>query len=203
MEFIFASGNPGKVREVQEICDTLGAKYGVDVRILPMPEKLDIPETGTSYRENSLQKASFVWERYYCNCFADDSGLEVDALDGAPGIYTARFCDRNFASGIDKLLYLLDQKGAVSPQQRRAAFKCCITLIVDGKVIAFDGDCRGTISARCCGDGGFGFDPVFEADATPARCMAQLPEDEKNMISHRGIAMDKMFRWLSREYIGK
>ena len=203
MEFIFATGNPGKVREVQEICDVLGTKYGIDVKVLPMPEKLDIPETGESYRENSLQKASFVWDRYHCNCFADDSGLEVDALDGAPGIYTARFCGRDFASGINKLLHLLDEKGARSPQQRRAAFKCCITLIVDGKVFAFDGNCPGTISDKICGDGGFGFDPVFIADATPLLCMAQLPENEKNMISHRGLAMEKMFQWLSREYIEK
>lgn len=203
MEFIFASGNPGKVREVQEICACLNAKYGLDVKVLPMPQKLDIPETGSSYLENSLQKARFVRERYHCNCFADDSGLEVDALDGAPGIYTARFCDRNFSSGIEKLLFLLDEKGAHSPQQRRAVFKCCITLIIDDKIFAFDASCQGTISDNICGDGGFGFDPVFIADATPQLSMAQLPEKEKNMISHRGLAMEKMFRWLSREYIGR
>ena len=196
MELIFATGNVGKVREVQEICDALGVKYGVKLDVRPMPEKADIPETGTTYQENSFQKAMFVWEKYHCSCIADDSGLEVDALDGAPGIYTARYCDRNFASGIDKLLYELSRLGAMAPEQRKARFECCITLIVDGQPHFFNGSCPGCISTDKCGSGGFGFDPVFIADATPGKCMAELTDERKNALSHRGRAMEEMFKWL-------
>lgn len=198
MELIFATGNAGKVREAQEICDVLGRRYGVQVTIVPMPDKVDIPETGSTYQENSLQKAQYVWERYGRPCIADDSGLEVEALDGGPGIYTARYCDRNFASGIDKLLYTLRQKGAMAPEQRRGSFECCITLILeDGQPHWFNGHCPGRISPCRCGEAGFGFDPVFIADSTPGLCMAQLPEEKKNLVSHRGLALEEMFKWLA------
>ncbi len=199
MELMFATGNAGKLREAQEICDVLGKKYGLQVTVRPMPEKIDIPETGLTYEENSLQKAQYVWDRWHCDCIADDSGLEVEALDGAPGIYTARYCDRDFASGIDKLLYELDRLGANTPDKRRGSFECCITLILDGQPHFFRGHCPGTIHSEKCGVAGFGFDPVFIADSTPGRCMAQLPEEEKNIVSHRGLAMEKMFRYLAAE----
>lgn len=197
MELMFATGNAGKLREAQDICDVLGREYGVQVTVCPMPEKVDIPETGSTYQENSLQKALFVWDRWHCNCIADDSGLEVEALGGAPGIYTARYCDRDFASGIDKLLYELGQLGAVTPERRRGSFECCITLILDGRPYFFNGHCPGTISDGRCGAAGFGFDPVFIADSTPGLCMAQLDEEVKNRVSHRGLAMEKMFQWLA------
>lgn len=199
MELMFATGNAGKLREAQEICDALAGKYGVQITVRPMPEKIDIPETGSTYEENSLQKAQYVWDRWHCDCIADDSGLEVEALDGAPGIYTARYCDRDFANGIDKLLYELDRLGANTPDKRRGSFECCITLILDGQPHFFRGHCPGTIHSEKCGVAGFGFDPVFIADSTPGRCMAQLPEEEKNIVSHRGLAMEKMFRYLAAE----
>lgn len=199
MELMFATGNAGKLREAQEICDALAGKYGVQITVRPMPEKIDIPETGSTYEENSLQKAQYVWDRWHCDCIADDSGLEVEALDGAPGIYTARYCDRDFANGIDKLLYELDRLGANTPDKRRGSFECCITLILDGQPHFFRGHCPGTIHGEKCGVAGFGFDPVFIADSTPGRCMAQLPEEEKNIVSHRGLAMEKMFRYLAAE----
>lgn len=199
MELIFATGNPGKVREAQQICDSLAAKWGITLHIVPMPDKVDIPETGDTYEENSLQKAKFVWDKYHCNCIADDSGMEVEALGGAPGIYTARYCDRNFASGIDKLLYELEQKGAMAPEQRKATFECCLTAIIDGCIYSFRGTCPGSISLEKCGSFGFGFDPVFIADCTPGKCMAELPEQQKNLISHRGLAFEKMFRQLVTE----
>lgn len=196
---IFATGNEGKLREMREIFATLGRKYGISIDVKPMPDKVDIPETGSSYRENSLQKAEYVWKRYHCGCIADDSGLEVEALDGAPGIYTARYCDRNFSSGIDKLLHELEALGAKSPEQRRGSFECCITLILDGKPYFFEGHCPGHINGTRCGAAGFGFDPVFIADSTPGLCMAELPEERKNEVSHRGLAVEEMFRWLSGE----
>lgn len=209
MELIFATQNKGKLREAQEICDVLGARYGVQVTVLPMPEKADIPETGSSYMENSMQKAQWIWERYGASCFADDSGLEVEALGGAPGIHTARYCHRDFASGMDSLLYELEQKGAMEPQQRRASFECCITLMLSstdapqgveaGKPLFFEGHCQGRISPCKCGDQGFGFDPVFMPDAHPDMCMAQLEDSVKNLISHRGLALEQMFRFLANK----
>ena len=197
MELIFATGNPGKVLEAQQICDSLSARYGIQVTVRPMPDRADIPETGTTYEENSCQKASFVWEKYHQNCFADDSGLEVEALGGAPGIYTARYCGRNFENGIDYLLAQLSSLGAEDPSGRRANFECCICLILDGEVHSFRGHCPGRISAVRCGQGGFGYDPVFIADATPDQCMAQLDSSVKNRVSHRALALEEMFRYLS------
>lgn len=197
MELIFGTQNKGKLSEARLICDRLGKKYGVDVTVVPMPEKADIPEDGNSYRENSLQKAGWIWARYGKACFADDSGLEVAALGGAPGIHTARYCDRDFASGMDKLLFELKELGAMAPQQRRASFECCITLIVDGVPHFFFGSCKGGISLEKCGGAGFGFDPVFIADETPGKCMAELDDDLKNTISHRALALEEMFRFLA------
>lgn len=199
MELIFATGNIGKLREMRGICQALGERYGVDVTVLPMPDKADIPETGSTYRENSLQKAEYVWNRYRRDCIADDSGLEVEALGGAPGIYTARYCDHNFADGIDKLLHEMESAGVVSPEERRGSFECCITLILGGKPYFFEGHCPGHISPARCGTAGFGFDPVFIADATPGLCMAELPDERKNLISHRGLAAKKLFRFLAGE----
>lgn len=207
MELIFGTQNRGKLAEAQFICDRLGAEYGIEIKVLPMPEKADIPEDGDSYMANSLQKAQWIWERYGKSCFTDDSGLEVAALDGAPGIHTARYCDRNFESGMDKLLFELEKTGAVEPDSRRASFECCITLILSeddapqgveaGKPLFFEGSCKGSISPCKCGSAGFGFDPVFIADATPGLCMAQLEDEQKNMISHRGLALREMFRYLA------
>ncbi len=207
MELIFGTQNKGKLAEARMICSRLGKKYGIDVTVLPMPEKADIPEDGNSYLENSAQKAEWIWRRYGKSCFADDSGMEVAALDGAPGIHTARYCDRNFTSGMDKLLHELDKAGAVTAEQRKAAFKCCITLILSqedapqgvpyGEVLAFEGGCDGRISDRKCGNAGFGFDPVFIADAAPGLCMAELDDEQKNSISHRALALEEMFRYLA------
>jgi len=201
MVLMFATGNAGKVREAGDICESLGKIYGIDIKIVPMPDKVDIPETGDTYAENSLQKARYVWERYGVDCIADDSGLEVEALGGAPGIYTARYCDHNFADGIDKLLFELKRLGADTPEQRKGSFECCITLILDGKPHQFHGHCPGKINADRCGSFGFGFDPVFIADATPGFCMAELSEQKKNLVSHRALAMDEMFKWMEENKI--
>lgn len=196
MEFIFASANKGKLVEVKEICEELGRKYGISVSVSAMPEKVDIPETGATYEENALIKAKWVWERYGKACIADDSGMEVEALGGGPGIYTARYCDRNFSDGIEKLLFELERLGATAPEKRRAGFECCICMIDRGQVRYFHGHCPGTISRKRSGNGGFGFDPVFIADATPGTCMAELDEKRKNEISHRGLALEEMFKYL-------
>lgn len=209
MELIFGTQNKGKLAEAQQICDRLGCKYGIQVHVMPMPDKIDIPEDGDSYHANSLIKAQWIWEHYGKSCFADDSGLEVAALGGAPGIHTARYCDRNFASGMDKLLHELDMCGARSAESRKASFECCITLFLTpedapqgvpaGEPLVFDGHCHGQISDKKYGSAGFGFDPVFIADAVPGKCLAELEDEHKNTISHRALALEEMFRFLTKK----
>lgn len=206
MDLVFATGNAGKLREAAEI---LGAGYRV---LSPADVGLpgfDVEETGTTFRENSLLKAQALWQSCGLPCFADDSGLEVDALGGAPGIYSARYAsDHNFASNIDRLLTELMasfQGGNASDPVRGSAtfpgaarFRCVVTLILeDGKPRFFDGACEGRIARERHGAGGFGYDPVFVPDLYPNLTMAELSEDAKNAISHRGVALRLMAAWLA------
>ena len=205
MKIVFATGNVGKLREASEI---LGEGFELvslaDVGILD-----DIPETGATLRANSLQKAQYLYEKLGCNCFADDTGLEVDALGGAPGVYTARYAgdDKDFNKNMDKVLYELgvvegEAKMAetmglkVKKVSRSARFKSVITLIIDGKIQVFDGALEGVIAREKSGNGGFGYDPIFIADEYPGLTLADISEEEKNAISHRGKALRAMAKWL-------
>ena len=205
MKIVFATGNVGKLREASEI---LGEGFELvslaDVGILE-----DIPETGNTLRANSLQKAQYLYEKLGCNCFADDTGLEVDALGGAPGVYTARYAgdDKDFNKNMDKVLYELgviegearmaESLGIkVKKVSRRARFKSVITLIIDGKIQVFEGALEGVIAREKSGNGGFGYDPIFIADEYPGLTLADITEEEKNAISHRGKALRAMAAWL-------
>jgi XTP/dITP diphosphohydrolase len=205
MKIVFATGNVGKLREASEI---LGEGFELvslaDVGILE-----DIPETGNTLRANSLQKAQYLYEKLGCNCFADDTGLEVDALGGAPGVYTARYAgdDKDFNKNMDKVLYELgviegearmaESLGIkVKKVSRRARFKSVITLIIDGKIQVFEGALEGVIAREKSGNGGFGYDPIFIADEYPGLTLADITEEEKNAISHRGKALRAMAQWL-------
>ena len=205
MKIVFATGNVGKLREASEI---LGEGFELvslaDVGILE-----DIPETGNTLRANSLQKAQYLYEKLGCNCFADDTGLEVDALGGAPGVYTARYAgdDKDFNKNMDKVLYELgvlegearmaESLGIkVKKVSRRARFKSVITLIIDGKIQVFEGALEGVIAREKSGNGGFGYDPIFIADEYPGLTLADISEEEKNAISHRGKALRAMATWL-------
>ena len=205
MKLVFATGNTGKLREASEI---LGEGFELvslaDVGILE-----DIPETGTTLRANSLQKAQYLYEKLGSDCFADDTGLEVDALGGAPGVYTARYAGegKDFNANMDKVLYELsvcesEAKMAkamglnVKPVSRRARFKSVITLIVNGQMKMFEGTLEGEIAYEKSGNGGFGYDPIFIADEYPGLTLADISEDEKNAISHRGKALRAMAKWL-------
>ncbi|MCQ2153166.1 MAG: RdgB/HAM1 family non-canonical purine NTP pyrophosphatase [Bacteroidales bacterium] len=190
---VFATGNRGKLREAAEI---LGDGYRIlspaDVGVTDEPE-----ETGSTFRENSLIKAEALWKATGLDCFADDSGLCVDALGGAPGIYSARygamagFCaDHDFEANIDRLLSEMDGIG-----DRRAHFHCTVTLITAGGRAFFDGECPGSIALSRSGDGGFGYDPVFVPDGFGCS-MASLGEDVKNDIAHRGKALRLMKAFL-------
>ena len=206
MKIVFATGNKGKLREAAEI---LGE--GFELTSLPdVGIYDDVPETGNTLRANSLQKARFVYENCGCDCFADDTGLEVDALGGAPGVYTARYAgdDKDFNKNMDKVLYELtrlesESKVAASmglkmkPFSRRARFKSVITLMLDGKPHFFEGTLEGVIAHEKSGNGGFGYDPIFIADEFPGMTLADISEEEKNNISHRGKALRAMAKWLS------
>ena len=210
MQIVFATGNKGKLREAAEI---LGEGFELsslqDVGIYE-----DVPETGTTLTANSLQKAQYVLEKCGCDCFADDTGLEVDALGGAPGVYTARYAgdDKDFNKNMDKVLYELarlenESKMAASlglkmkPFTRRARFKSVITLMIGGKPYFFEGTLEGVIAYEKSGNGGFGYDPIFIADEFPGMTLAYISEEQKNDISHRGKALRAMAKWMKENLL--
>ena len=212
MKIVFATANAGKLREAAEV-------LGPDFEIVSLAQAgitEEIPETGKTLQENSLQKATYLFERTGLPCFADDTGLEVDALGGAPGIYSARYAGpgHDHQANMDKLLKELailaeaNNRGAFPPDplrrdaptasaSRRARFKTVVTLILaDGQPRFFEGTCEGSIAPAKRGNGGFGYDPVFLPDAYPGRTLAEVSEEEKNAVSHRGQAIRAMAAWL-------
>ena len=200
MKIIFATANAGKLREAAEV---LGPGFEI-VSPASLGITEDIPETGSTLQENSLQKARYLFERTGLPCFADDTGLEVDALGGAPGIYSARYAGpgHDHQANMDKLLAELEKLEI--PDQvrnderfRRARFRTVVTLILaDGEPRFFEGVCEGSIAREKRGTGGFGYDPVFLLDAYPGRTLAEVSEEEKNAVSHRGRAIRAMAAWL-------
>ena len=206
MKIVFATGNKGKLREAAEILgDGFELSTPADFGITE-----DIPETGSTLMANSLQKAVYLYDRCGCDCFADDTGLEVDALGGAPGVYTARYAGegKDFNANMDKVLYelsVLEGEARMAgefglktkPVSRRARFKSVVTLIIDGKIKMFEGTLEGEIAREKSGNGGFGYDPIFIADEYPGLTLADISEEEKNAISHRGKALRAMAQWLN------
>ncbi|MCR5351766.1 MAG: RdgB/HAM1 family non-canonical purine NTP pyrophosphatase [Bacteroidales bacterium] len=190
MKIVFATANAGKLREAAEV-------LGPDFEIVSLAQAgitEDVPETGSTLQENSLQKAQYLFERTGLPCFADDTGLEVEALGGAPGIYSARYAGpgHDHQKNMDKLLAELGDR-----DDRRARFRTVVTLILaDGQPHFFEGCCKGSIAREKSGNGGFGYDPVFLADAYPGRTLAEVSEEEKNAVSHRGQAIRAMAAWL-------
>ncbi len=207
MKIVFATGNKGKLREAAEILgDGFELSTPADFGITE-----DIPETGSTLMANSLQKAVYLYDRCGCDCFADDTGLEVDALGGAPGVYTARYAGegKDFNANMDKVLYELQVAECeanmaagmglrVKKVSRRARFKSVITLIVRGQKKFFEGTLEGVIAREKSGTGGFGYDPIFIADEFPGMTLAEITEEQKNDISHRGKALRAMAAWLKQ-----
>lgn len=188
MELVFATANQNKVIEVQKV---VGQKF----KLLSLNDigcVEEIPETADSFKGNALQKAKFIYDKFKLNCFADDSGLEVIALNNEPGVYSARYAGepKNDESNIKKLLNNL--KNEIN---RKACFKTVIALIIDGKEQFFEGIINGQISQKIIGNGGFGYDPVFIPDGFD-KTFAQMSLDEKNLISHRAIATQKLVEFL-------
>ncbi len=193
MEIIFATGNIHKVTEAQK---ALGNKI-----TLIMPKELgvteDIPETGDTLEANALQKCQYLWERFGKACFADDTGLEVEALDGAPGVHTARYAgeSKEPTANMDKLLAVLD-----GVENRRARFRTAVSYIDnEGNQHLFEGILNGTISLEKSGTEGFGYDPIFIPDGYSGKTLAEITLEEKNAISHRGKAMRALMNHLQNE----
>lgn len=192
-KMIFATGNKGKLREASEI---LGEGFEL-VSPADMGMTGDIPETGDTLEENSAQKARYLYERTGLDCFADDTGLEVDALGGAPGVYTARYAgeDKDFVKNMDKVLLELSKLG--EGVSRKARFRSVVTLILDGETRQFEGVMDGEIAMEKSGGGGFGYDPVFIPLEYPGLTAADITEEQKNEISHRGKALRAMAAYLN------
>mgnify|MGYP003310025753 FL=1 len=186
-ELILASGNKGKIAEFQRLLDGMG----IQVQSMKLyPEIGEIVEDGNTFAENALKKARTVCQATGKPALADDSGLMVDALDGAPGIYSARFAGEahDDAANNAKVLELMKN---VPDDKRGAQFFCAIALVLpDGREYTVEGFCRGTLLHALQGDGGFGYDPLFYV-AELGKTFAQLTMEEKNAISHRGMANKK------------
>jgi XTP/dITP diphosphohydrolase len=191
---VFATANENKANEVREILkDLYEVKSLVEIGCTE-----DIPETTNSLEGNAKQKATYVKEKYGYDCFADDTGLEVDTLNGAPGVFTARYGgpDKDAQQNINHLLSQVEKTGALNTAQRSARFKTVIHLIVNGKEVILEGICNGHIAMEQSGKEGFGYDPVFIPEGED-RTFSEMSSEEKNSISHRGKAIRSMLEYLS------
>jgi XTP/dITP diphosphohydrolase len=190
IELIMATNNAHKLEEVRQI---LGNKFLVK-GLADIGCHEDIPETAETLEGNALQKVRYVHERYKVNCFADDTGLEVDALDGAPGVHSARYATdgHDFEANTRLLLHNMEGK-----EDRRARFRTAIILIEGGEEHLFEGRVEGEITCEPAGCGGFGYDPVFRPEGYE-QTFAEMSADEKNAISHRARAVAKLVEYLKR-----
>lgn len=189
MKLVFATNNQHKLDEVRKI--TTG--YTEIVSLSDIDCHDDIPETAETLEGNALQKARYIKENFGYDCFADDTGLEVEALDNAPGVYSARYAGPGHDSeaNMNKLLHEMESK-----ENRKARFRTVIALILDGKEYLFEGIVNGTIIEEKRGGSGFGYDPVFVPD-TYSQTFAEMGNDIKNLISHRAEAVKKLTAFLS------
>lgn len=189
MNLIFATNNRHKLTEVSQI-------LGDAIELTTLAEcgiTEDIPETSPTIQGNALQKARYVWERTGRNCFADDTGLEVDALNGAPGVRSARYATDGHDFDANVTLLLRNLEGVT---ERSAQFRTVVALILDGEEYLFEGIVRGHITSERFGEGGFGYDPVFVPEGE-VMTFAEMTPEAKNAISHRGRAIAELAKWFA------
>ena len=189
MKLVFSTNNKNKIKEIKSL-------IGSSFELLSLEEidcNEDIPETSDTIEGNALQKAQYVYENYKYNCFADDTGLEIESLNGAPGVYSARYAgEQKLADdNMNKVLSELD--GA---ENRRAQFKTVIALIIDGREYLFEGVVQGEITSKKSGLAGFGYDPIFKPKGYNVT-FSEMSMEEKNKISHRGKAVRKLINYLT------
>lgn len=188
MKLCFATNNQNKLKEVKK-------SLGDQVQIVSLKEigcNEELPETQETLEGNSLQKAQYVYDNYGVSCFADDTGLLIDALNGEPGVYSARYAGEECSSE-DNMAKVLDKLKGVT--DRKAHFKTVVTLVVDGVNHQFSGVAKGSIRTEKSGEEGFGYDPIFEPEGY-AITFSEMTMEEKNIISHRGKAVRALVGYL-------
>ncbi|MGY4535979.1 XTP/dITP diphosphohydrolase [Mucilaginibacter sp. UYNi724] len=190
-QLVFATNNAHKLEEVQ-------ARAGTQIKVLSLDDigcHDDIEETGLTFNENASIKSQFIYQKYNLNCFGDDSGLEIEALNNDPGIYSARYAGKHgdHEANIDKVLANLKDT-----TNRKARFRTVISLMWNGEEHFFDGIVNGTIRRERCGTKGFGYDPIFQPDGYDIT-FAEMSMDAKNRISHRGRAVDLLIGFLNNQ----
>lgn len=189
-KLVFATNNAHKLTEVRSMLEPA-------FKIISLAELNchdDIPETADTLEGNALQKAKYIYDKFGVDCFADDTGLEIDALNGEPGVFSARYAgeDHNPVNNMKKVLQLLGDN-----PQRSARFRTVIALIMNGKTHLFEGRVEGTITLHPRGENGFGYDPIFVPDNYVVT-FAQLSSEEKNSISHRAMAVNHLVHYLKK-----
>ena len=187
-KLVFATNNEHKLREVKQVLQS-------DFELLSLDQIGcfdEIPETGTTLEVNASQKSYYIWDNYGINCFADDTGLEIEAIDNEPGVYSARYAgeQKDPSANIVKVLEKLSGK-----TNRNARFRCVISLVIDGVEQQFEGIVQGKILNEKHGEAGFGYDPIFMPDGYSVS-FAEMSSEVKNRISHRGRAVTKLVSYL-------
>ena len=190
IDVVFSTNNMNKFEEVK-------LQLPKDIRLISLKDigcYEKIPETETTIRSNAIQKAKYVKEKYGFNCFSDDSGLEIDNLNGEPGVNSAVYAglEKNSKKNINKVLKKLKGK-----KNRDARFKTIIALYLDGNLLTFEGICEGQITKKPIGIKGFGYDPIFIPKGFN-KTFAEMSIKEKNMISHRGLAVNKLISFFNK-----
>ena len=187
-KLVFATNNSHKLRELSQIMPQ-------DIELLSLNDigcDDDIPETGPTLEINAAQKSFYIWDKYGLNCFADDTGLEIESLGNEPGVYSARYAGDARDPNANIIMVLDNLKNMTN---RKARFRCVISLIISGNEIQFEGIVNGVISTEKHGNSGFGYDPIFIPDGYD-QSFAELSLKVKNEISHRGLAVMKLVEYL-------
>jgi len=190
MKLVFATNNPNKLSEIRSLIPE-------GIEILSLKDincNEELPETNPTLQENALQKAKYVFDNYGFNCFADDTGLEIDSLGGEPGVYSARYAGED-CSAEDNMKKVLDK--LEGEKERSAKFRTVIALIIDGEETLFEGECNGNMTKTKSGVEGFGYDPIFRPEGYELT-FAEMNKDEKGKISHRGKAVRELVGFLHR-----
>lgn len=190
MKIVFATNNPNKLAEIKQLMPT-----GINILSLKDIECFEeLPETSDTLEDNAAQKAYYVYDNYGHNCFSDDTGLEIEVLDGRPGVYSARYAGPECRAEDNIQKILAEMKGE---ENRDASFRTIISLVIDGREFQFEGQVEGQIIPEKWGDQGFGYDPIFLPDGYE-ESFAQMTVEEKNIISHRGLAVKKLIQFLQK-----
>lgn len=190
MKLVFATNNNNKIKEIKHLLNNPSADWLLSLKDINCHE--DIPETADTIEGNAIQKAQYVYEKYGYNCFADDTGLEIEALNGEPGVFSARYAgeQKSAEDNMNKVLTQLNDK-----TNKNARFKTVIALIIDGNLTCFEGIVEGQITTQKSGLEGFGYDPIFKPKGYDST-YSEMSIGVKNTMSHRAIATGKLINYL-------